>query len=194
MNSPLLNGTIYSKKYKQWEVSWESDGDYRHWCIQRNISSSTNDLIAVVLINPGSLSKDGRELSRDTTLRILRDVFEDVEYGCLVLNLFDLATPKPQKLFEHWNQRDKATSQLIYDVFPRDRIVAAMFAYGDYENHADSKIGAQIRNRIGFVRRSLGSVSIVDTPKNKSGTPKHVMKWQIDGHKDEMKTRLRDTA
>ena len=190
MDGPLLNGTIYPKEYKNWDISWESDGDYRHWCIQRPLDSQTDDLIVAVMINPGSLSKDGRELPRDTTLRILRNVFDTTKYGCLVLNLFDLATPKPTKLFERWSQRDKADSELIYDVFPYDHIVATVFAYGDYENHSDPEIGRQLKDRIRVIRESLSDFPVIDSPNNTSGSPKHVMKWQIDGHIREMTTRI----
>lgn len=191
MDRPFLNGTIYSRELDGWIVSWESDGDYRHWCIQRQAGCDGRDLIAVVLINPGSLSKDGRELRRDTTLRILRSTFAQARSGCLVLNLFDLATPKPPELFKRWDLRDKTKSQLIYEVFPRDRIVAAMFAYGDYENLRDRRIATEIKQRIRFVRASLQGLPLIETPTNESGSPKHVMKWQIDRHTPDMKNRVR---
>jgi hypothetical protein len=192
MKLPVLGGMIHCKQYKNWDVSWETDGDYRHWCIQRPSDSPTSRLISVVLTNPGTLSGDGRELARDTTLRILRTTFEGTRYGCLILNLFDFATPKPPVLFGQWNNRDKIKSKLVYEVFPQKHVVATIFAYGDYENSSPPTIRRQVKDRISLIRDRLRALPVIESPLNRTGSPKHVMKWQIDGHIDEMNASIRE--
>ena len=71
---PILEGIVHSQKLDSWLVSWESEGKYRHWCHQTKEGFTKN--LLVVMFNPGSLSGDGKNLKRDTTLKILREVCE----------------------------------------------------------------------------------------------------------------------
>jgi hypothetical protein len=173
MDTPKLGGTVFSKDIKEWVVSWESHGHYRHWCVQRKFGKDTDEFVAVVLFNPGSLSADGKELPKDTTLRNLREIFEDVDYGCLVLNLFDLAAPRSEDFFARWSRRDRSGVRLVHGLIESHKILSVMFAYGNYENEqGDPTIAGQIRDRISVVRDHFTDTPVIDTPKNSSGTPK----------------------
>ena len=72
----LLSGIVCSYKLNDWVVAWESSIDYRyrHWCLQAH--PNNNDMVLVVMLNPGSLSGDGRNIKKDTTLGILRRAFD----------------------------------------------------------------------------------------------------------------------
>jgi hypothetical protein len=85
------------------------------------------------MLNPGSLSGEGENLRRDTTLRVLRRLFEGTTYNPFVVNLFNLATPKPHILFENWARKDYQT--FTYQSFALHQFSAVMYAYGDYSVH-----------------------------------------------------------
>ena len=95
----LMGGNIYSVLLDDWEISWESQKEYRHWCIQKKTDNKKT--LLVIMFNPGSLSGDGKNLSRDTTLRVLREVCGNAGFNQLILNLFDYANPKTAPLFSN---------------------------------------------------------------------------------------------
>lgn len=169
----ILNGKVYSKIYSNWELTWESDSNYRHWCYLKKLGTSYKDDILVVLFNPGSLSGNGDNLSRDTTLRNIRKVFDDLPYNCVVMNLFDFATPKPDVLiFNNWINKDKSNYSSIYDYLELFNIKAYILAYGDYENWSDAD-NQSIRKRIEHIRDKLNKYIAIPVIYNNSGTPKH---------------------
>ena len=139
------------------------------------------------MLNPGSLSRNGENLSKDTTLRILRELFLGTKYNPYVINLFNLATPKPQVLFEHWESRDHPNFE--YAKIPMDDMVAVMYAYGDYDNL--DKYSKTIKERISEVREFLSCVPEIIVPRNKSGTPKqHPLPVQRQGLKAEFRDAI----
>ena len=171
MNS-VLKGNVYSHELDGWLVSWESESEYRHWCHQTNERFSEN--LLVVMFNPGSLSGDGKNLRKDTTLRILREVCEPAGVNPFVVNLFDYASPSPDELFSSWEKRDGGG--LIYTKLEVVKFAAFIMAYGDYENRGERD--NEIRERIVLVRSNLSGVREIILPRNSSGTPKHPMTWQ----------------
>jgi len=100
----IIKGKVYSHELDGWLVSWESESEYRHWCHQTNENFVEN--LLVVMFNPGSLSGDGKNLRKDTTLRILREVCGPAGVNPFVVNLFDYASPSPDELFSNWEKRD----------------------------------------------------------------------------------------
>jgi len=171
----MHNGTIYSKSLGSWSISWESSEDYRFWCLQEHPSNSR--IVAIVMLNPGSLSGAGENLNQDTTLRVLRDFFEGTSFNPYVINLFNLATPKPHVLFEKWERRDHPS--FSYQELPIARFSAVMYAYGNYENGDDYP--TQIQERIAAVRDVLHGIPEIAVPRNQSGTPKHPLTAQQQG-------------
>ncbi len=123
----LLGGKVFRHSINSWQVSWESQRRYRHWCIQEKLTHS--DRMLVVMKNPGSLSGDGSNLRRDSTLRILRTVGEKVGLNQLVINLFDYATPNLAVLHKNWHKRDR--SDLVYDHLDLMQCRFVLYAYGD---------------------------------------------------------------
>lgn len=171
MNS-ILRGEVYSHELDGWLVSWESENDYRHWCHQTDERFSKN--ILVVMFNPGSLSGAGKNLRKDTTLRILREVCEPAGVNPFVINLFDYASTSPDELFSSWEKRDG--SGLIYTKLGKVEFTAFMMAYGDYENRGERD--NEIKERIALVKSNLSGVKEIILPRNSSGTPKHPIIWQ----------------
>ena len=169
---PLLNGKIYNYQVDEWKIYWESDREYRHWCIQKR--NGIGDYILVVMFNPGSLNGDGKNLKRDTTLRILRGVFRDTKYNPLIINLFDYSTTRPLELFNKWERRDN--TDLVYDLLNENIFRAVLYCYGDYENTGEYK--EDIKKRIALVRSYFSNVPEITNLRNKSRTPKHPMTWQ----------------
>jgi len=170
--NPLLEGKVYSHELDGWLVSWESESEYRHWCHQINERFTEN--LLVVMFNPGSLSGDGKNLSRDTTLRILREVCEPAGINPFVVNLFDYASPSPDELFSSWAKRDGGG--LIFKRLGAIKFSAFILAYGDYENRGERD--NEIKERIALFQSIFSGVREIILPKNSSGTPKHPMAWQ----------------
>lgn len=170
--NPVLKGKVYSHELDGWLVSWESESEYRHWCHQTNERFTEN--LLVVMFNPGSLSGDGKNLRKDTTLRILRDVCESAGVNPFVVNLFDYASPSPNELFSSWVKRDG--SGLIFDKLRALKFSAFIMAYGDYENRGERD--NEIKERITLIQSHLTGAREIILPKNNSGTPKHPMTWQ----------------
>ena len=160
----------FLKKLGEWKVSWESNGDYRLWCYQCHPSNSKDAV--VVMLNPGSLSGKGEKLTKDTTLRILRELFNQTGYNPYIINLFDLSSPKPAELFSKWSRRDHG--DFLLKDFDEARFSAVMYAYGDYEN-TQKNFSRDIKERIKEFRERLNGIPSFDLPLNKSGTPKHPM-------------------
>lgn len=180
----LLGGEIYSYDLDGWCVEWESATDYRHWCQQSKTGFEEN--LLVVMFNPGSLNGDGRNLRRDTTLRILREVCEPIGVNIFVVNLFDFARPAPDELFTNWSKRD--SHDLVFAKLQDMKFSAFISAYGDYENRGQRD--TEIKERISFVNYIFSGVKEITLPKNSSGTPKHPMSWQRQRLKPEITALL----
>ncbi len=184
----LLNGNVYNHNIDGWSVTWESNLGFRHWCYQMKDLAWEN--LMVVMFNPGSLSGDGSNLSKDTTLRILREVCKEANLNPFVINLFDYSSPSPQVLFDNWKDRDP--EDLVFNKLSLSEFRWLIYAYGDYENWGQQD--GEIKERQYFVKEVLGSIPEIDLPKNKSGTPKHPIIWQRQKIKDEIACILRNRA
>ncbi|MCL6100242.1 MAG: DUF1643 domain-containing protein [Bacteroidetes bacterium] len=184
----ILNGKVYAHQVGKWIISWESDGNYRHWCYQKH--PSNNKDVLVVMLNPGSLSGDGKNLTKDTTLRILREVFGDTGCNPFIVNLFDLATPSTAEFFKNWENRD--SKLLVYSKLKEKNYCGIIYAYGDYEQVEDQ--GLDILKRIKLVRGILNYLPEINLPKNNSGSPKHPILWQRQKIKAEIKTLIKKFA
>jgi hypothetical protein len=138
------------------------------------------------MFNPGSLSGDGSDLSKDTTLRILREVCGAANLNPYIVNLFDYASPSPQDLFDNWSKRD--ASKLVFDKLPISIFNSYILAYGDYENLGQRD--SEIKARQVLVRNYLKSLNEIVLPKNNSGTPKHPINWQRQKIKTEISELL----
>ncbi|MBI5674345.1 MAG: DUF1643 domain-containing protein [Nitrospirae bacterium] len=178
----ILDGRVYTHDIDEWKISWKSHEEYRHWCVQKHPSNF--DYILVIMLNPGSLSHDGRNLKRDSTLRILREVFQGTGFNPFVINLFDLATTSPEILFKSWDKRDRDT--LVYEHLNFNMFKGKLFAYGSYETRPG--VGNDIKKRISNLRSYLSHLPEVQINKNKDGTPKHPMSWQRQKLKGDIKS------
>lgn len=180
----MFGGKTYAKEIDGWRVTWESLGGYRFWCRQEHPGNSR--IAAVVMLNPGSLSEDGEGLSRDTTLRVLRKIFDGTSYNPFVINLFNFSAPKPDAFFAAWEHRDH--SAFNYAGLPKSEFSAVMYAYGDYENGTYYPL--EIKKRIADIRAFLCGVPEIDVPRNQSGTPKHPLPVQRQGLKDKFRQAI----
>ncbi|WP_159069480.1 DUF1643 domain-containing protein [Neisseria subflava] len=171
--NPIMGGNIYSATLDGWEISWESQKEYRHWCIQKK--SNNNRTLLVIMFNPGSLSGDGRNLSGDTTLRILREVCGNAGFNQVILNLFDYANPQTAPLFSNWEKRD-LNSNLIFEHLSEFKYDNYIMAYGSYQS--DLLYEKDILERINLIQNMLKKDKEIELPRNQNGTPKHPTVWQ----------------
>jgi len=181
----ILNGTTYTYELNGWTISWESDGNYRHWCYQNHPQNNRD--ILIVMLNPGSLNETGANLTKDKTLEVLREVFLDTGFNPFIINLFDLATPDPCELFQKWNNRDNKL--LIYDKLKEKDFSGIIFAYGSYQDHHER--GHAILERIKLVRDTFNRVPEIALRKNENGTPKHPKRWRIEKLTQEIKSIIK---
>jgi len=182
--SSIEGAEVYNKYLDGWRICWESEGSYRHWCLLEQVSNA--DIVLIVMLNPGSLRSDGRDIKKDTTLRILREVFNNTGFSPLVVNLFDFSTTSPTILFSNWNKKD--SKNLIYSRLDFTNIKAVLYAYGDYQNRKVE--GPDIIERIEFVKKHFSDIPEILIPKNKSDTPKHPMAWQRERLKSNVKESI----
>jgi hypothetical protein len=166
----ILGGAVFQHQIDGWELSWESAGPYRHWC--RLTRPGHRETILVEMKNPGSLSRDGSNLRKDTTLRILRVVGEQASVNWLVVNLFDFAAAKPAELHENWPARDAGA--LVFDKLNLHELQFALFAHGDVPR--DYK--TDYEGRIATIRAAFQSLPRIATPTTKTGQPGHPTNWQ----------------
>ena len=182
---PLFGGQVTEKEINGWTVSWEAVPGYRFWCYQKRELDAP--AVAVVMLNPGSLSGSGENLNRDTTLRILREIFDGTGCNTYVVNLFNFATPKPSQLFSQWEKRDH--HDFSYPSLPLSHVSAVLYAYGDYEFRKD--YSGEIRSRICEVRDAFSGIpEITGVKRNKSGAPKHPLPIQRQKLKSEFQQAI----
>ena len=180
----ILGGEVYSKDIDGFSVTWESNKNYRHWCIQQE--SDLDEKLLLVMLNPGSLSKDGSSLSKDTTLRIIREVFQGTGVSPFIINLFDLSSPKENEFFQNWEQRDYGN--LIYPMLNKESFKGVIYAYGDCEYYIEH--GSKVKERIKLVRNHFSYLNEVKLPTNSRGTPKHPGRWQREKIKPEIRAMI----
>lgn len=171
--NPIMGGNIYSATLDGWEISWESQKEYRHWCIQEKPDNKKT--LLAIMFNPGSLSGDGKNLSRDTTLRILREVCGDAGFNQIILNLFDYANPQTAPLFSNWEKRD-LNGSLIFNHLSEFKYDNYIMAYGSYQT--DPSYANDILERINLIQSILAKDKEIKLPTNQNGTPKHPTVWQ----------------
>ena len=102
-----------------------------------------------------------------------------------IINLYNLATPKPEILFNDWNLKDN--NRFSYSGISIFTFKAVLYAYGDYEN---KRYGDEIKDRIVLVKKHFSAVKEIIIPKNKSGTPKHPYVWQTQSLKTVIKKAI----
>ena len=149
----LLGGTVLRKEIDGWRVSWESSDHYRHWCLQQRRGHPDRGI--VVMKNPGSLSRDGVGLRRDTTLRILRRVGEAVRVDWLVLNLFDFAAPRLRDFHTNWHRRNAPGS--VYTRIDLRKYDFVIFAHGDFQAQYRAEYLAWLRAPCASSSRDRGA-------------------------------------
>lgn len=183
----ILGGEVHKHALDSWEISWESKGEYRHWCIQRHAPEQRVPIL-VVMQNPGSLSGKGENLRKDTTLRILREVFQNTKAYPVILNLFDFASSKQIGLFDKWDRRDG--QKLIYDLIDYSQFSGVMYAYGTCADHPEHS--ADILKRIKEVERACANLKEIDLLRNVNGSPKHPMTYQRQRLKPDITRKINE--
>lgn len=171
-----FGGSLHERTVNCWRVTWEAKGPHRLWCFQS--SGVTKRVVCVVAFNPGSLSGAGENLSRDTTLRNIRDAMPDGT-GTLVLNLFTLATPNPPNLFDNWDNRDCRGFQ--FSQLASAPCQAVIFAYGDIGQcrKYGPQYGEQVKTRIAVARDALSQWPAITIPTTATlKNPAHPMNWR----------------
>jgi len=141
-----MKSNIYNKEIDDWNVSWESAEEYRLCCKQEH--SSNDETALVVLFNPGSLSGSGDNLRKDTTLRILREIFVNTGYNPYIINLYTYATAKPWMLFDSWEKKD--CPEYSFDELKPSDFSAVMYVYGAYE--LEKGYEQDIKDRINAIK------------------------------------------
>ena len=193
---PLNGGGIYRKQYDGWTISWESNGDYRHWCYQLFDDEWPNLLI--IMFNPGSLNNDGSSLNQDTTLRILRKTGKLSNHNIFVINLFDHAETNPRFIFDNWDSKD--SSDLIYGKIPPEYFNQYIHAYGNFDYYLRSSsankekyedLSTNTLKRMKLVDSYFRGVYQIQGLTNINGTPKHPISWQREKKIDDIVALLK---
>jgi D-glycero-D-manno-heptose 1,7-bisphosphate phosphatase len=179
--APLFGGRVETCRYASWQITWEHSYrepfSYRHWCVQEQTESLHQEFVWVVMLNPGSMDGRANRLPEDRTLGRLRLAFDRTGFRCLILNLFDRATPMATELFRDWNDRGICGNQIairLRSAFPPRAII---FAYGSHENSQPKAKAELLRLAVQGIRQELSDYPEINGPLNRSGTPKHPCYW-----------------
>lgn len=122
--------------------------------------------------NPGSLSGNGANLKRDSTLRILRTLGDAVSTNVMVTILFDCANPKFDGLHANWKRRDG--TKLVFHHLAKRNYEDILYAHGDPERmNLDDYV-----ELIAHVRSVFKGVPEITCPRTKAGHPVHTLNWQ----------------
>ena len=174
IDKPLLNGRLHRRSIKKWDVFWETNENYRHWCLQKN---SRNDKTAlVILLNPGKLNNDASNLSGDTTLRILREVFNNTGVNPFIINLFDYCTPDYSVLIKNWDKQDY--KYLVYEKLLPYKFIFSLFAYGLIDRNDPKYV--DIISRINLIEGIFKNIPKLDFDNS---CTTHPIRWQIENKK-----------
>jgi Protein of unknown function (DUF1643) len=188
--SALFGGEYYSGSIEGWQVAWESVDSHRLWCHQTR--EKARHLVCVVMFNPGSLSGDGSNLSRDDTLRIVRSAMPDA-CSVLVVNLFTLAAPNPSDLFDQWDSRQSSAFDITR--FQSEKIDLVVYAYGDIGQTGKTKqlYGKHIRQRVQEIADAFKGIPILELPQaliSGAKNPKHPKHWKLGKHIPTIKSTI----
>lgn len=175
IDKPLLHGRLHSKSIDDWDVFWETNENYRHWCFQKH---PDNDKTAIlILFNPGSLNSNPASLNNDTTLRVLREVFYKTGINPFIINLFDYCTPDYIELKKNWEIRDY--KYLVYERLISYDYIFSMYAYGSVSQY-DTNYN-DINSRINLVRDTFKHLPQLEYDGLKTS---HPLSWQIEKKKN----------
>lgn len=177
---PLLGGQLFTKVMDDWVLKWESNQNFRHWCYLSYPTHTKN--ILLVLFNPGNLNREGKKLSSDITLRIIREVFSNSGINPFIINLFDHADVGGKKIYDVWNDRD--SNSLIYNKLLKYNFSRIIFAYGKIDSR-DIHYN-EINNRINLIRKTFSHITeyILDEEY------KHPRRWELEKNKKEISVKL----
>ena len=171
IDKPILDGKLNLKSIDNWEVYWEVNENYRHWCLQEH---SENDQTAlVVLFNPGKLNGNPNNLSGDKTLSVLREVFYKTGINPFIINLFDYCTPNYVELNKNWDERDYKF--LVFEKLLSLKFNFSIYAYGLID--LKDKNYYEIISRINLIKDTFKDIPQLDFDNSKTTHPR---RWQIE--------------
>lgn len=183
IDKPILNGKLISRSIANWIVSWEINDNYRHWCLQ---SDTRNDKTAlIILLNPGKLNGNANNLSGDTTLRILREVFNNTGINPFIINLFDYCTPDYSVLIRNWDKRDY--KYLVYEKLLPYKFLFSLFAYGSIDRN-DPKYDDMV-SRVNLIESIFKNIPKLDFDNSFTT---HPIRWQIENKKVKIHNNILD--
>jgi hypothetical protein len=175
MDKPLLNGRLHRSSIDNWDVFWETNENYRHWCFQKY---SDNDETALfILFNPGTLKNNPDKLSSDPTLRILREVCYKSGINPFVINLFDYCTPSYIELNQNWDKRDYKF--LVFEKLLSLKFIFSIYAYGLID--LKDKNYYEIISRINLIKDTFKNIPQLDFDNSKTTHPR---RWEIEKKKE----------
>lgn len=174
IDKPLLNGTLLKKSIDNWDIIWETNENYRHWCLQKHPENDKTALL--ILFNPGSLNSNPDSLNKDTTLRVLREVFHKTGFNTFVINLFDYCIPDYRELKKNWKRRDYKS--LVYEKLITYDFIFSMYAYGSINKN--DIVYNDLISRINLVKNTFKHLSQFKYDGLKTT---HPLSWQLQKKK-----------
>lgn len=181
IDKPLLNGKLLRKSIDNWDVYWETNENYRHWCLQKH--PENNETALLILFNPGSLNNNPDNLNNDLTLRVLRKVFHRTGINTFIINLFDYCTPIYSELNKNWEKRDY--KYLVYEKLLPFNFITSIYAYGLIEK--DDSNYSTIVKRIEYIKKLFENIPMLNYDNKKTT---HPYRWQIENKKENIRSLL----
>ena len=155
----------------QWKIKFEVVGKYRNFVLMKQIEHPIDlGFIPVVGLNPGTFKSEST-FGKDTTLRILRNIFVNSGYGIEVLNLYNFIEPNPKKLKLIDNDKKNNNNPIehrLKQYYPNSKVIVICGApFDDYT-----------KNRFCEVTEIIGKDNIIGMPNKTHEFYYHAMYLQ----------------
>ena len=166
----------------QWKIKFEVVGNYRNFVLMKQMGHPLIGFIPVVGLNPGTFKSEGT-FGKDTTLRILRNIFVNSGYGIEILNLYNFIEPDPKKLKLIGNDKRNDNNPIehrLKQYYPNSKVIVICGA----------PIDDYAKNRFCEITEIIGKDNIIGMSNKTHEFYYHVMYLQRSKKLQEFKQKI----
>ncbi len=160
------------KNSSKWVIEVEWHGDYRDSVILKQKDCNNGKMVMVIMLNPGRFKNDKDKIYGDSTLRHIREAFENSGYILKILNLFNLSQSSRKKFDDTPNYIKNDKNLIDKDEFKKQTKKVVILQWGkikeDYTKNRRDEILSLIK-KLGLKEIGL---------KNKDGSYSHPSHWK----------------
>lgn len=164
------------KNSPRWIVEVEWHDDYRDIILLKQKDCNNGKIVVIIMLNPGRFKSDKEEIYADTTLRHIREAFENSGYTLKILNLFNLSQSSLKK-FEETPDEIKNDRNPLDELKQSRECKSVVIQWGKpktYSQNRQQEVYSMIKNN------GLNPIGLT----NKDGSFSHPSHWKPDKIKE----------